>query len=182
MTDSKEERRSRLLRRRQEILDLVAKKKAAEEIVEVEEESSQFVFITLSSALYAIEGGFVQEVLAVPEITFVPSVPSHILGLFNLRGDVESLFDIRQVLGLPEAAVTRSSRIVLARVGEVRSGVLVDSVEEVADIPRSKILPPLHTMQKVKADFLVGEVAFRGHNAVILSIERIWKSVMMSDL
>jgi len=167
--------------RRREILEIVARRKAAEKVIEIEEATEQLVFVTLAGSFYAFEGRFVREILVVPEITFVPSVPPYILGLFNLRGDVESVFDVRQVFGLPETAITRTSRIVLARVGEVSSGILVDSVEEVAAIAKSRISPPLHTMEKIKADFLVGETAFRDKNAVILSIERIWKRVLMEE-
>src|SRR5262249_50027980 len=139
------------------------------------------VFVTLSAGVYGFEGRYVREILVVPDITFVPSVPPFVLGVINLRGDVESVFDVRQVLGLPESPITRASRIVLAKVGDVSSGILVDSVEEVSNIPRSKIQPPLHTMEKIKADFLVGETVFRDKNAVILSVERIFKRVLMED-
>jgi purine-binding chemotaxis protein CheW len=168
--------------RRREILEIVARRKAAEKIIEIEEATEQLVFVTLAGAYYAFEGRFVREIIVVPEITFVPSVPPYILGLFNLRGDVESVFDVRQLFGLPETAITRASRIVLARVGDVSSGILVDSVEEVAPVAKSRIAPPLHTMEKIKADFLVGETAFRDKNAVILSIERIWKRVLVDEL
>lgn len=168
--------------RRREILDLVRRRKAAEKVIEIEEETEQIVFVGLSSAVYGLEGRFVKEIIVVPDITFVPSVPPYVLGVINLRGDVESVFDVRQVLGLPEGSITRTSRIVLAEVGEVGAGILVDSVEEVSQIAKSRISPPLHTMEKIKADFLVGETPFRDKNAVILSIERIWKRVLMEDM
>ena len=168
--------------RRREILDLVRRRKAAEKVIEIEEETQQIVFVILAGGIYGLEGRFVREIVVVPEITFIPSVAPHILGLINVRGDVESVFDVRQVLGLPEATISRSSRIVLAEVGGVSSGVLVDSVEEVSNVPKARIAPPLHTMEKIKADFLSGETPFRDKNAVILSIERIWKRVLMEEV
>ena len=174
-------RDSGLQSRRREILDIVRSRKAAEKVIEIEEATEQIVFVTLAGSVYGLEGRFVREIIVVPEITFVPSVPPHILGVFNLRGDVESVFDVRQVLGLSEGAITRSSRIVLAQVRDVRAGALVDSVEEVSLVPKAQIAPPLHTMEKIKADFLVGETPFRDKNSVILSIERIWKRVLMEE-
>lgn len=167
--------------KRRQILDIVRQRKAAEKVIEVEEATQQIVFVNLSGGVYGFEGRFVKEILAVPEITFVPSLPPYVLGVINLRGDVESVFDVRQVLQLPESAITRASRIVLARVDDVSSGILVDSVEEVSNVPRSAIAPPLHTMEKIKADYLVGETTFRDKNAVILSIERVFRRVLIEE-
>ncbi|MFN7971699.1 MAG: chemotaxis protein CheW [Acidobacteriota bacterium] len=167
--------------KRREILEIVRARKQAEKVIELEEGTEQIVFVTLAGALYGLEGKYVKEILTVPDITFVPSVPPHVLGVINLRGDVESVFDVRQVLGLADSVTGKSSRIVLAAVGDVRSGILVDSVEEVASVPRSRIAPPLHTMEKIKAEFLVGETTLGDRNAVILSIEQIWKKVLAPE-
>jgi purine-binding chemotaxis protein CheW len=59
-----------------------------------------YLLFTVKNRAFAISTGFVQEMLAVPEVVEVPDVPSYIRGVINIRGNVYKLVDMRMRLGL----------------------------------------------------------------------------------
>ena len=142
-------------------------------IVEVEEARVKLVIFLLCSEYYAFSGKDIREILRFEKITYVPGSSQVILGIINVRGDIESVLNIHWLLGLPDLEPTARSRIVIATNGEIRSGILVDSVEDVTDIPVGSIQPPLATMEKSIKEFVVGVTDYRGRNVTVLGLENI---------
>jgi purine-binding chemotaxis protein CheW len=74
------------------------------------------LLIPIGLDLYAVPMESVREVLAAPRLCSLPTGPSAVLGLFNLRGEIVPLFDSAALIGLgrltvwPFAAVVRTSR------------------------------------------------------------------------
>ena len=60
----------------------------------------RFLCFSLGAEEYAIPLLVVREVIAMPEYTPVPYTPPYFLGIMNLRGQVISVMDLRQKLGL----------------------------------------------------------------------------------
>ncbi|SEP79852.1 purine-binding chemotaxis protein CheW [Solimonas aquatica] len=80
----------------------------------------------------------VMEVLRVSAIEAVPGAPHSVVGVINLRGQVLTVLDLRQRLGLQGHTPldTHEARIVITDCGEELLGLLVDSVADVR-----KLLP-----------------------------------------
>ena len=146
--------------------------------VELEEESVQFVIVTLAGQLYAFYGSVVEAIAMLQTITPIPGTPEYMLGVMYYQGQVESIMDIKGILGLEGTEITRKSRAVIAASGEVHSGILVDSVEDVVELPERGILAPLHTMEAAKKEYVAGEIDYRGKNVVILDLARIFARVL----
>lgn len=159
------------------ILDEIRKRKEKEQVVDVEEERKKLVIFTLSGDHYAFYGHAIKEILQLVEIFYVPGAPDHILGVVNIRGDIESVIAINSFLGLTAAAVTPNSRIAVAADEEMRSGILVDSIEDVVDVPVSAIRPPLATLGKSLKEFVAGETTFNGRDIALIDIGRIFKEI-----
>ena len=62
---------------------------------------TQYVTFRLDGALYGIEVNRVTEILRGEATTNVPLSPDAINGLVNLRGQIATLIDLRQLLNLP---------------------------------------------------------------------------------
>lgn len=139
-------------------------------VVEVEEERIKLVIFSLAGESYAFPGTEIREILRFEKITFVPGSPQIILGIINIRGDIESVLNIHQLLGLPDSEPTANSRIAIATSAGIRSGILMDSVEDVTDVPLSSIEPPLATFDKSVKEFVVGVTQYGGRNVTLLSV------------
>ncbi|MCA1805512.1 MAG: chemotaxis protein CheW [Xanthomonadaceae bacterium] len=99
----------------------------------------QWVTFRLDEEIYGINVMQVQEVLRVSEIAPVPGAPEYVLGIINLRGNVVTVIDTRERLGLSSKEVDDSTRIVIIEADKQVVGILVDSVAEVVDLPMSEV-------------------------------------------
>lgn len=156
------------------ILDELKRRKIREKVIEVEEETLKAVIFSLLSELYAFKGPEVKEILPLVPVYYVPGSPDFIPGVINVRGDIESVINMNRLLGLPDSDPSVSNRIVIADSGAVRSGIIVDSVEDVIDIPASSIKPPIATLPAAIKDYIVGELMYRGRNVTVLDVGRLF--------
>lgn len=159
------------------ILEEIKRRKSREKIVDVEEEKIKLVIFSLLDDHYAFYGDDVKEILPLVNIYYVPGSPDFILGVINIRGDIESVININKFLGLPDSKRTQQSRVAVASSENVRSGILVDSIEEVIDVPKSSIKPPLSSLDNLKKEFVSGEMSYNGKNITILDVGGIFKKI-----
>lgn len=145
------------------ILREIARRREQRQVVDVEAERVKMVVVSLQGDLYAFRGEHVKEILPVLPVFPVPGTPEWLPGVINVRGQVESVVDLRRLMGLPTPDEGTSHRILVGEAGGVRSGVFVDSVIDVLDVPVAALGPPLETLKRsvrelVSSAFLHGDV------------------------
>jgi chemotaxis signal transduction protein len=84
---------------------------------------------------YALAVEAVREIAKIGAITPVPGAAAEILGVWNLRGDVMAVIDLAALLGLGREA--EPGRIVVAEQGDLRAGLVVESVVDVGPLPEA---------------------------------------------
>jgi purine-binding chemotaxis protein CheW len=162
---------------RENILAEAKRLRDEEKIVDVDEEKVKLVIFNLQGDYYAFHGSFIKEILTLMEITFVPGTPEYILGLINVRGDVESVLNINMFLGISNSEKSKDSRIIIAADSEIRSGILVDSVEDVIDVPIRSIQPLNTTLRESIKEYVTDETQYKGKNIAILDIGKIFGKI-----
>ncbi len=156
------------------IMAEVQRRRELERAATIELERVDLVIFTLAGDYFAFSGGDVREILSYEKITFVPGCPDVISGIINVRGDIESVINLRRALSMPEAAPTRDSRIIIAARDGVRSGILVDSVEDVIAVPSDWLKRPLSTLDKTIREYAVGgETIYRSRYVTLLDVGKI---------
>ncbi len=86
----------------------------------------------LSNSEFALAVSFVQEVVNAPEYyTPVPLAPDYLKGLFNLRGTVIPILDLREMLNLKETTNSDSKKIAIIELDGACVGLLFDKTGEV---------------------------------------------------
>ena len=149
-------------------------KKEEKKILEREVPTLQLVSFSLADEWYALELREVQEVMKLPEITPVPSTPSFIKGVINLRGNIVTVVNIKQFLGLKDKKEEeKERRIMVIKAEEKTCGLLVDSVSQVLRLPESAILPPLSTIEEVSLEYIKGECQVFDKLLILLNWEKI---------
>ncbi len=156
------------------ILEKIKKRKSLDQVVDVNEATIKLVIVTMMNEPYAFLGRHVREILRYVKINFVPGAPDYVLGIINLRGDIESVIDIHRLLELPELRPIATSRIVIAEDSGIRSGILVGSVDDVIDVPESVVNESITTLSEGIRDFVVGEVVLGERSVTILDIGKIF--------
>ncbi|MFC6673086.1 chemotaxis protein CheW [Marinobacterium aestuariivivens] len=82
----------------------------------------------------------VKEVLRFTEMTPVPGSEHYILGIINLRGNVVTVIDTRRLFGLPDAETGDDTRIIVVEFNDQEViGLVVDSVDEVVNLPQNEV-------------------------------------------
>jgi purine-binding chemotaxis protein CheW len=133
----------------------------------------QLVVFEIAGECYGVEIGRVQEIDRLQPITVVPQVPSFIQGIFNLRGRVTPVVDLRKRLGLTNAEATSRTRIVVVKTEQEWVGLIVDAVSEVLRIPRDCVEPPSSMVVSTDAAFVRGIAKLQERLIILLDLERV---------
>lgn len=134
----------------------------------------EFLAFTLGGDLYAVELGKVREILSPPPITEVPRTAPGILGLCSVRGLLVTVIDLRQRIGLPAAAVTRRSRILLVRSGDGEVlGLLVDEVRQVVRLSEADVELASTVLGGDVAEHVVGIGRAPGAEFILLDLASV---------
>ncbi len=128
----------------------------------------QVVIFRLAASSYAIDIAAVREIIRFQPITAVPQAPEHIVGVINLRSSVVPVLDLHQRCGLPAAAQTRDTRIVVAQVDAQSVGLIVDAVSEVTTLPAGVVEPVEGVVRGEATRRLLRGVARREERLVLL--------------
>ena len=92
----------------------------------------KFLIFSLANIRYAIPLSKVKEVIGITNITPLPKVPNFYKGLLNLRGQIISIIDLRNKLGLQKTEIDpKKTGIIISHVGDILLGTIVDEVIEV---------------------------------------------------
>lgn len=108
-------------------------------------------------------------------LTPIPCCPGHIVGNMNLRGNILTLVDVRNLLDLPGAAVNEDSKVMFASLGELSAGVVVDQVFDIIYLNPADIGPVPTAIQKAGEKYLKGTAPYGGEMMAILDLAEMLK-------
>ena len=109
-------------------------------------EPSQYLTLGVAGELFAVPVAMVQEILDMRPIARLPQAPDTLLGMIDVRGQGIPVLDLRMALGLPAAADTENTRIIVLTLvgatGEHKLGLRADRVFEVTVLDEAELDPP----------------------------------------
>jgi purine-binding chemotaxis protein CheW len=155
---------------------------AADVIDAVQEEEVRVCLFSIGEDTYAIPVDLLTEIIITQRIFPVPTTPSHVLGVINLRGNIVPIVDIRPALSLP--SLSASGQIAIVKHGSITLGIVVDNVFEVVGVPESRIqAPPVDAgaqAGKNRGRFFRGIIQRESGVVAMLNIERIIEEIKLS--
>jgi len=93
----------------------------------------------------------IQEIIKPIEFTRVPRTPEYILGVFNLRGSVIPLIDLRLKFGLPSKKQTDETRYIVMKSKDEVAGFVIDRLTEAIRLKKGSISPAPDTSNDVNS-------------------------------
>ncbi len=136
----------------------------------------KFVLFSLGPSTFAVPTRNVREVERAPDVTPVPSVPSWLRGVANLRGDILSVVDLRGFFGVPADEEARRMLVVASDSGEVVTAFLVDAVRGMTRLTAADRRPTAAVSDERIAPFVDGLVELDGRLVTILDLDRILRA------
>jgi purine-binding chemotaxis protein CheW len=121
-----------------------------------EENIVQLVGFIVGNEEFAVPILSIQEIIKPIEWTRVPFTSDYVLGVFNLRGNVLPLIDLRKKFNAPETEFDDDVRFIVIKIGDELAGFVIDRLTQALRIEESSILPPPDTSDR---DALIEGVA-----------------------
>jgi purine-binding chemotaxis protein CheW len=142
--------------------------------------AGHYITFRLGDELFAINVVQVREVLDMSVITRVPRAPSYMRGVVNVRGSAIPVVDLRIKFGLPAAADTVNSRIVVLELsldGETAVvGGIADSVHDVIELEPAQIEEAPRMAMRWRAELVQGMGRRGDEFVIILDIDKVFSS------
>jgi purine-binding chemotaxis protein CheW len=148
------------------------------------EEEVRICLFSISGDTYAVTVDLLAEIIIPQKVFPVPTTPSHVIGIINLRGNIVPIVDIRPALSLPSS--TSINQVAIIRHEQMTIGIVVDSVSDVISVPVSSILPLPAEMAvtgsdaKSRSRYLKAIVQRQSGVAALLSVDRLLEAIRLS--
>ncbi len=131
---------------------------------------------TLAGKDYAIDIMHVKEIVKASRFTYVPNTAPFVLGVYNLRGEIIPIIDLRKFFNIevPPRKPDNIENLLIISIEEHVFGVVVDQIEGIVGIQKSSIQPPHPLFGDINIKFIYGIVEARDRLYVLLDIGRIF--------
>ena len=137
----------------------------------------KYLTVVLDREAYGIAVLKVREIIRMQKITPVPQMPEFVKGVINLRGHVIPVVDLRVKFGLKAEFAERTCivvvQVVLPAGQKVQMGLIVDSVEEVANLTAQDIEQTPEFGTKLNTECILGMAKVKGQVKTLLDIDRV---------
>uniref|UniRef100_UPI003AF45EEA chemotaxis protein CheW n=1 Tax=Campylobacter fetus TaxID=196 RepID=UPI003AF45EEA len=150
------------------------KQQISEPTAKDRDEIEQLVGFIVGEEEFAIPILYIKEIIKPIEYTRVPSVPDYVLGVFNLRGNVIPLIDLRIKFNLNPSKMTANTRYIVMKDDDNIAGFVIDRLTEAIRINKYRIDQPPETLAKDKG--MIQGIGKRDNNILtILKVEALLK-------
>ena len=137
----------------------------------------KYLTFALAHEEYGLEILKVREIIGYIDVTAVPQTPHYVKGVINLRGQVIPVVDLRAKFGMETTGVTDETCIIVVEIAQgsrkFSTGIVVDRVQEVLDIPGDNIEEAPQFDSSVDTDFILGMGKVGDSVKILLDIDRV---------
>ncbi|MBM9613603.1 chemotaxis protein CheW [Desulfobulbus rhabdoformis] len=115
----------------------------------------------------------VQEINKLMEMTKVPQAPDYMVGILNLRGQIVTIIDLGQKLGLGSIEVNNDSRNIIVNTPGEHVGLLVSKISDVVMADPDRVEPAPANMNGIQGTFFTGVYKTENKLIGILNIKEV---------
>lgn len=137
----------------------------------------KYLTFALGKEEYGLEILNVREIFGYMDITAIPRTPPHVRGVINLRGQVIAVIDLRAKFGMEPVERTDQTCIIVVEIDQgcrkVCTGMIVDHVSEVLEVPSDKIEDPPSFGTSGNSEFILGMGKIGDSVKILLDINKV---------
>jgi purine-binding chemotaxis protein CheW len=135
----------------------------------------KMVTFSLGGKDYGVDIMNVKEIAKADKFTYVPNAASFVRGVYNLRGDIIPIIDLRTFFHLPQdVKEDGQENMLILRIEDRVYGTIVDKIDKVVEINSETIQPPHPIFGDINIKFISGVVEKQGDLYIILDVVRIF--------
>lgn len=117
-----------------------------------ERSSRKYLIFLIDNLKLGIDADYVVEILNNQLVTHLPLMPHYVVGIFNMRGQIIPVMDVRARMG--KTTLDENQLLVVLNYEGAQLGIFVDAVDQMIEIPSSA----LHPMPAQSTQILVSEM------------------------
>jgi purine-binding chemotaxis protein CheW len=149
---------------------------------QVENVDFKMITFSLAGKDYGVDIMNVKEIAKADKFTFVPNAASFVRGVYNLRGDIIPIIDLRSFFHLPvERKEDAIENMLILRIEDKVYGTIVDKIDKVVGVSSENIQPPHPIFGDINIKYISGVVEKEGNLYIILDVVRIFSSQSEED-
>lgn len=136
----------------------------------------------INGSLFGIKVILIKEINRNVDITIVPDSKPHVVGLFNMRGHIVTLFDLVKLLNLKEENTTEKKICIIlkAKPNDLNQfGFLIDNLGSVLDVDSEDCEPPPANIKSIESDYISSIVKLEDQLLMILDPDEIYKKSIL---
>lgn len=132
---------------------------------------TRYIEFSLAGELYGFELLKVREVIPLPPTTRLPNAPAYYRGIMNLRGQIVSIIELSDKLGIPKAAKTSGARVdvIILDVQGLQVGIVVDSVNRILSVKGEDVSEVPQMASRMNAKYIEG--VYRGKERLTMLLD-----------
>jgi purine-binding chemotaxis protein CheW len=146
--------------------------------INTETNTVQFVTLGIDQEVFAVPVDTVVEILDMRPMFRLPEAPAYLAGLIDVRGRSVPVIDLRVKLGLPPAATTETTRILVLEIPiegrPLALGLIADRVFEVMALDVRQVEAPPDIGVKWRSDYISGVGRRAGGFVIIFDLPRLF--------
>jgi purine-binding chemotaxis protein CheW len=144
------------------------------ESIKVINELIPLAVIGFGNEYFGLDLELVREFTDIGNLTPIPCCPQHIVGNMNLRGEIVTLVDIRNVLNLPTTPVIVGSPAVVVQVDDIVAGLPVEQVLEMVYLNADEMTPLPAVLSEFGEQYLRGTAFLEEKMLRVLDLPKIF--------
>ncbi|MBO4532571.1 MAG: chemotaxis protein CheW [Treponema sp.] len=138
----------------------------------------KMVTFSLADKDYAIDIMYVKEIAKAGRFTYVPNTLPFVLGVYNLRGEIIPILDLRLFFNIEvqKRDDKKLENLLILTLDDQTFGLVVDKIDKVVGVQKSSIQPPHPLFADINIKYISGVVENNNRLYVLLDILRIFGS------
>ncbi|MEG4862602.1 MULTISPECIES: chemotaxis protein CheW [unclassified Microcoleus] len=157
-----------IFRERADNLRLLGDRKNSEAI------NLSLAVVLLNDEYFGINLEVVREFTDIRQVTPVPCTPDRIIGNMNLRGEILTLVDIRNVLNM--SADTKSiSKAIVVEIEDLVAGIIVDEILNIIYLNVAELATIPAAITSENREYLLGTTIYKEKIIAVLNLHKLLK-------
>ncbi|MFJ9385042.1 chemotaxis protein CheW [Peribacillus sp. NPDC101481] len=145
-------------------------------------EDMKVIVFQIKDKEYAIPVDKVSGIEKILHITRVPKAVKFVKGVINLRGVITPIIDLRVRFGFEEMEYNESTRIIIVILDDMEVGLIVDSANDVLDIPVESIEPQPEVVGHLASEYISGVAKIDKRLLVLINLEKALSLEMTENM
>lgn len=143
----------------------------------------KMVTFSLSGKDYSIDIMHIKEIAKAGRFTYVPNTLPFVLGVYNLRGEIIPILDLRLFFNIevPEREDNKMENLLILNIDDQKFGVVVDKIDKVIGVQKSSIQPPHPLFGDINIKYISGVVESNDRLYVLLDVTRIFSTTTEAE-